>query len=120
MCYENRRVDAGATYASGTCERLFDAAYQGLYGRLIPGLDVEVLSWTLPCGAGAAAGRVRGWPAPGGDTPAGQVLRYRLAAGDRVPGPAKIVEDQTVIVVPAGQTATLDQNGNVLVRRTHG
>jgi N-methylhydantoinase A len=25
----------------------FDAAYQRLYGRLIPGLDVEILSWTL-------------------------------------------------------------------------
>ena len=96
----------------------FDAAYQSLYGRLIPGLDVEVLSWTLTLAAPAPPLVARSRPVPGGDAPAGPVLRHHLAAGDRVPGPAKIVEDQTVIVVPAGQIATLDQDGNVLVRRT--
>ena len=96
----------------------FDAAYQSLYGRLIPGLDVEVLSWTLTLAAPAPALVARSRPVPGDDAPAGPVLRHHLAAGDRVPGPANIVEDQTVIVVPAGQTATLDQDGNVLVRRT--
>ena len=96
----------------------FDAAYQSLYGRLIPGLDVEVLSWTLTLAAPAPPLVAHSRPVPGGDAPAGPVLRHHLAAGDRVPGPANIVEDQTVIVVPAGQIATLDQDGNVLVRRT--
>ena len=97
----------------------FDAAYQGLYGRLIPGLDVEVLSWTLTLAAPAPPLPARSQPAPGGGAGAseGRVLRDRLAAGDRILGPANIVEDQTVIVVPASQAATLDEHGNVLVRR---
>ena len=97
----------------------FDAAYQSLYGRLIPGLDVEVLSWTLTLAAPAPPLPARSETVPGGgaDNSQRRVLRHRLAIGDRVVGPANIVEDQTVIVVPAGQTATLDQDGNVLVRR---
>ena len=98
----------------------FDAGYQSLYGRLIPGLDVEVLSWTLTLAAPAPPSAARSQPAPTGNALANRrrVLRHHLAAGDRVAGPANIVEDQTVIVVPAGQIATLDQDGNVLVRRT--
>ena len=97
----------------------FDAAYQSLYGRLIPGLDVEVLSWTLTLAAPAPPSAARSQPAPTGGADANQrrVLRHRLASGDEVIGPANIVEDQTVIVVPAGQVATLDEAGNVLVRR---
>ena len=100
-----------------TLRAAFDRAYETLYGRLISGLDVEVLSWTLTLTAPS--------PAPAsGRPPAGRrrgivdkrrVLRHRLAPGDRVYGPANIVEDQTVVVVGAGQQAEMDEYGNLLV-----
>ena len=100
-----------------TLRTAFDRAYEALYGRLISGLDVEVLSWTLTLTAPS--------PAPAsGRPPAGRrrgivdkrrVLRHRLAPGDRVHGPANIVEDQTVVVVGAGQQAEMDEYGNLLV-----
>ena len=96
----------------------FDAAYQGLYGRLIPGLDVEVLSWTLTLAAPAPpAARQETPPIAGRTITEARVLRHDLAAGDRVIGPANVVEDQTVVVVPAGQQATVDEYGNALVAR---
>ena len=100
-----------------TLRAAFDRAYEALYGRLISGLDVEVLSWTLTLTAPS--------PAPAsGRPPAGRrrgivdkrrVLRHHLAPGDRVHGPANIVEDQTVVVVGAGQQAEMDEYGNLLV-----
>ena len=35
------------TGSADALRRAFDRAYRGVYGRIIPGLDVEVLSWTL-------------------------------------------------------------------------
>ena len=95
----------------------FDQAYEALYGRLIAAQEVEVLSWTLtltaPTPALASARR------PAGARPAivdnGRVLRHRLGPGDCVLGPANIVEDQTVVVVGAGQRADTDEYGNLLV-----
>ncbi len=100
-----------------TLRTAFDRAYEALYGRLISGLDVEVLSWTLTLTAPS--------PAPASGRPPARrrrgivdkrrVLRHRLAPGDRVHGPANIVEDQTVVVVGAGQQAEMDEYGNLLV-----
>ena len=41
-----RRVVAG-TSSVAALRAAFDEAYRAVYGRIIPGLDVEVLSWTL-------------------------------------------------------------------------
>lgn len=99
----------------------FDSAYEGLYGRLIPNLDVEVLSWTLTLGSDverAAPAR----RAHSGRMPdlfeGGSVARESLAYGDSVCGPATVVEDQTVVVVPYGFHATLDVHDNVVVARS--
>lgn len=54
-------VAGGGSVAS--LRRAFDEAYRGVYGRVIPGLDVEVLSWTLVVTADA--------------------VRLEVAAGDR-------------------------------------
>ena len=116
-------VDVGDSTAHDL-RRAFDAAYEQLYGRLIPGLDVEILSWTLTLLAvqsdlatqrSAPRALARG-PA---DLPRGasRIPREDLAFGDRVAGPAAIVEDQTTTVVPAGFEATVDAYGNVILRR---
>ena len=114
-------VDAKDATADGL-RRAFDAAYERLYGRLIPDLDVEVLSWTLTLSAG------RPVVAAGEDTPTGaappdlaasgvtRVLRDDLAPGAELSGPATIVEDQTTIVVPGDFQASVDAQGNVILR----
>ncbi len=112
----------------------FDAAYIRLYGRTIPNLDVEVLSWTLtvktvvaePNPATAATPQ----PAP---TPrrvrelfdsatektveAPVYARADLKPGTTVPGPALIVEDQTTTVVSSAFEVGVNSLGYIVLTR---
>ncbi|MYA16616.1 MAG: hydantoinase/oxoprolinase family protein [Gammaproteobacteria bacterium] len=117
-------VDVGNSMAEDL-RRAFDAAYVQLYGRLIPGLDVEILSWTLtllavqpgsatPTSSPRALSRGRA----GSTSGASRIAREGLAVGDRVVGPVAIVEDQTTTVVPVGFDASVDVHGNVILRRS--
>ena len=124
------------TVADGAVlQEAFDAAYTRLYGRTIPDLDVEILSWTLTLGTELPA--VTQVPAPAFDGSAIASIAQRsvfdptatdfietpvyrrddLAPGVRIEGPALIVEDQTTSVVTAGFDATLNQAGYVVMRR---
>ncbi|MDE0190740.1 MAG: hydantoinase/oxoprolinase family protein [Gammaproteobacteria bacterium] len=127
MRYVGQGFEIAVPAEEGTAEGLrsaFDAAYQQLYGRLIPGLDVEVLSWTLTLLAGSKGTRVHGsssyarartsTAAPGNDS---RIARQDLPEGNPVVGPVAIVEDQTTTVVPAGFEARVDGYGNVILRR---
>ena len=111
----------------------FDTAYTALYGRTIPNLDVEILSWTLgvrttatpvtdaqPAPARATA------PAPAGHRPAFDAecaamvetaihRRADLSPGMAIEGPALIVEDQTTTVVPTAFTAAVDARGYLVL-----
>ena len=120
----------------------FDRGYEAVYGRTIPGLDVEILSWTLvvsapateagnvPAGtslwsrgspdAGSAppARRTELWDGSGGEPAAAAVYtRATLAEGALVQGPALIAEDQTTTVVPEGWEARVVGGGHLLVER---
>ena len=106
-----------------TLRDAFNAAYASLYGRLIPGLDVEVLSWTLTLRCDASTSTQTTADHKRSHAPqliAGEyrVARETLASGDRVRGPATIVEDQTAIVLPAEYDAHIDRRGNVVLRRS--
>ncbi|MDE0440926.1 MAG: hydantoinase/oxoprolinase family protein [Gammaproteobacteria bacterium] len=127
MRYVGQGFEIAVPAEVGTAEGLrsaFDAAYEQLYGRLIPGLDVEVLSWTLTLLAGSKGTRVHGsssnarartsTAAPGNDS---RIARQDLPEGNPVVGPVAIVEDQTTTVVPAGFEARVDGYGNVILRR---
>ena len=101
------------------CRAAFDDAYRALYGRLIPELDVEVLSWGLslqqprpsrsrPAGRRrgarppAAAGRATcSIPRPARRSRSPVYWRRDLAPGATLDGPALIAEDDTTILVPA-------------------
>ena len=48
------------TWAVAALQEAFDDAYNTVYGRTIPGLDVEVLSWTLVVSAPARGGEDSG------------------------------------------------------------
>ncbi len=112
-------VDATDATADGL-RRAFDAAYEQLYGRLIPDLDVEVLSWTLTLSAERPVVATRGVsPMPAANQIASGVARVArddLAPGSELAGPATIVEDQTTTVVPADFQASVDAHGNVILR----
>ena len=113
-------VEVPEAVVAETLRAAFDAAYERLYGRLIPGLDVEILSWTLTLRCAVADAPSNTPPARGEGGAAcrrGRVERAALVPGDRVRGPANIVEDQTVVVVPDGCHALVDDRGNILVER---
>jgi N-methylhydantoinase A len=112
----------------------FDAAYSALYGRIIPGLDVEVLSWTLAVKSGVPEPdtvvevAARPAPAPRGrrevfdsatekTVEAPVYARAELKPGCRVAGPALIVEDQTTTVVSSAFEAGVNSLGYIVLTR---
>jgi N-methylhydantoinase A len=114
-------------------QRTFDEAYAGLYGRTIPGLDVEILSWTVtvstrvpeprpvavlpesaPTPEPAARRRVFD-PERDGPVSVPVYRRDRLAPGLGIEGPALIVEDQTTTVVAARFKATVNSHGAIVM-----
>jgi N-methylhydantoinase A len=97
----------------------FDATYARVYGRVIPGLEVEALTWTLALAQPfaiperAAVPPRMPAPAPSGraqviDTASGEACdaaaypRAALPIGAHLNGPAVIVEPGTSTIVPPG------------------
>ena len=139
-------VVQGGSNAAAALREAFDRGYEAVYGRTIPGLDVEVLSWTLVISA-PAHGHLADGPqsqpreavalspstnGPGTDPSkwtdlfasadegvvrAAVHLRPDLGAGAAVSGPALIAEAQTTTVVPAGWEARVLPGGHLLVQR---
>jgi len=122
---------------AGSLREAFEAAYRGLYSRIIPGVEVEVLSWVLLLSAPPpvrpeAPPTV---PAPFMPEPARRRPvfdpesaefvevaiheRHALGPGAVIPGPAVIVEDETSTVVSRLFDAHIDAFGYIeLTRRT--
>ena len=139
-------VVRGGKDAVAELREAFDRGYEAVYGRTIPGLDIEVLSWTLVVSA-PAHGHLAGGgqpqprevvalsPSTNGPAPdpskwtdlfagadegvvrAAVHLRPDLGEGAAVPGPALIAEAQTTTVVPAGWEARVLAGGHLLVQR---
>ncbi|MGF1608800.1 MAG: hydantoinase/oxoprolinase family protein, partial [Kiloniellales bacterium] len=116
-------------------QEAFHAAYTRLYGRTIPRLDVEVLSWTLTLATEQPApARV---PPPSFDGPPPKPVarrpvfdpvladfvetpvyrRENLTPGALIEGPALIAEDQTTTVVTSRFQAMLNDAGYIVLRR---
>jgi len=127
-------LEDGAT-GGANLRRAFDDTYAALYGRTIPGLDVEVLSWTLVVSTTltdvthvAAAPPSSSTPTPsstaqliedGSDrsVQAGVYARSDLKPGVSLEGPALVVEDQTTTVVPTGFLVQVASGGHLVVTR---
>ncbi|MBN8873506.1 MAG: hydantoinase/oxoprolinase family protein [Rhodospirillales bacterium] len=124
--------DARFDAESGTRLRTaFEDAYRTMFGRGIPGLEIEVTSWTLT----ATAPAVTAGPAMGVNTgaghaqPAGQrrlfdpqhgayrtvpvYRRAELGPQQTISGPAVIAEDETTTVVTTDFDARVDQTGAI-------
>ena len=128
-------VDVVENPTADDLQRAFDTAYTALYGRTIPGLAVEILSWTLTLQSSyrevtrqnlaqddtiddtaESAGASRLFE--GGELrPSRVVPRTSLTSGQTVTGPATIVEAQTTLVLPGGYLASMNSSGDLIVRR---
>ena len=117
-----------------TLQTAFDKAYSAVFGRVIPRLSVEVLTWSLSLSTGSASGSAQTAVQP--DTrpveassrrqvfDAGTAAfmesacydRATLHAGAVVSGPALIVEAETTTVVSASFNATVDPAGHIVLR----
>jgi N-methylhydantoinase A len=129
----------GGTYRADDAARLvaaFEDAYRRLYSRVIPGVEIEVLSWVLLLGAPVPqpAEAAPAPPPPTTPDPARRRAvfdseaadfvevaiheRAALAPGARIAGPAVIVEDETSTVVSRLFDARIDRFGYIdMVRR---
>jgi N-methylhydantoinase A len=114
----------------------FESAYTRLYGRIIEGVDIEVLSWTLTISAPSreqnsvvgVSGEARLLPEPEGSQPlfdpsvaarvdAPVYLRQQLLPGDKLQGPVLITEDQTTTVVTSNYRVEIDAAGYIVMMR---
>uniref|UniRef100_UPI003BAC3636 hydantoinase/oxoprolinase family protein n=1 Tax=Stappia sp. TaxID=1870903 RepID=UPI003BAC3636 len=111
----------------------FEEVYEQLFGRLIDKLDIEIVSWSLRASSEA-------YPAPrverveaarrlepavtrqmfeakaAGFVTSNVVARADLKAGDCIPGPAVITENETTTIITDGQEAIFQADGCLLVR----
>ena len=112
----------------------FEVAYQALYDRLIPGVDIEILSWIVAVASAPEAlsslnGGVDSFetteegnrqvfdPASGAYLDAKIYSRDKLKPGARVVGPAVITEDETSTVVTPLFNAQMDGQGTLVLTR---
>jgi len=121
-----------AADAAGELRRRFEATYEQVFGRAIPRLEVEALTWTLSIATdrplpppAKPVARVAA-PAPSGhrevfDPVSGLLERAALherkvlKPGMWFGGPALIVEDGTTTVVPSGFSARINELGQIVL-----
>ena len=114
--------------------KLYEEGYAATFGRTIPGLDVEIMNWTLRLAAEQAEmPKTAPQPADKPSTarssravydPADQDMkevsvyhRTDLTIGSFVPGPAIIAEDETTTIVPKSFAARLSPIGAILLEK---
>ena len=112
--------------------REFEAAYRQQYGRVIDGVDVEVLGWTLSVSTSllpappmpAVEGRSKAKSAGRRElfdvgsarhVAAAVYHRQDLPPGSALTGPAIIVEDATATVVAPGYDASIAGDGTIVI-----
>lgn len=116
---------------------LFETSYQRFFGRAIEGLDgleIEIVTWSVKATDVRPAvtrhelttGRKKSEPittravfepATGAPQTYGIVERDKLCVGDRVAGPAVIVERETSTVVTTSFDAVIQSDGAILLTR---
>jgi len=115
--------------------KAFEDAYRRLYSRVIPGVEVEVLSWVMLLSAPRPAESETVAPPPEPHTPeparsrpvfdpeTGEFIevaiheRSKLRPGALIPGPAIIAEDETSTVVSRLFDARIDAFGYIELSR---
>lgn len=129
-------LPAGAfdTASKEKLTKAFEETYAATFGRVIPGLQAEIMNWTLRLAAAQAP--LPPCPPQPADQPAkpaatrrlfdptelalSEVPVYRrpdLAPGAALAGPAVIVEDETTTIIPRGFTARINPLGCILLAK---
>jgi N-methylhydantoinase A len=113
---------------AATFQTLFEKDYVDLFGRAVDGMDIEITVWSVNSTTLAesvepaqtlntmsevmsTAQRALFDPALGQFVPSAIVRRDSLRAGNRVEGPAVIVEDETTIILPSSRQAVCQVDG---------
>ena len=134
-------------FAPGADESIrsaFEGEYERQYGRTVPGLDIEVLTWSAtvsapalelvpprpesmsqpyphphPEGGEAAPAGTREIRFPGTEIPIASYSysRSALAVGTRISGPAAIGEPQTTVILPPGFDLSVNRRGDLVLER---
>jgi len=139
MRYRGQGHDVVVTLPQGPVEaaelsRRFEAQYEAQFGRTIPGLEAEIMSWTLRLAAAGApadpcppvaeerpaapSGRTRlADPLTGDFAEVPVYRRADLVLGDTVAGPALLAEDETTTLVASGFTAKINGLGHIVLTR---
>ncbi len=118
----------------GALRQAFEATYARLFGRVIPRLEIEAVTWTLdlsqphalpaadptpPVAARATAAATRRLvDAITGKTHGATVyVRASLLPGAALDGPAVITEDGTTTIVPSGFFARVAHGGEIVIEK---
>lgn len=117
---------------------LFEAEYRKHFGRIIPKMEIECLTWTLTLSAGADVPEIPDDKPPLAaeavpkrrqtlvdlasmrDLQADVYLRADLRRGACLTGPVIIAEAETNTMVPDGFTASIDNHGNIILKNEKG
>ncbi|MDW4551570.1 hydantoinase/oxoprolinase family protein [Defluviimonas sp. D31] len=114
--------------------KAFETAYARQFSRPVPGMEIEILNWsvrvatradaiqpvaTTPAARALAARETRSVTCDitGARREAAFVMRDALAPGDRLAGPALIAEPQTTTFVGTDFDAEVDARGNLVLTR---
>jgi N-methylhydantoinase A len=116
-------------------QELFNAQYRKNYGRTIPKLSVEALTWTLvlsskplPEPAPPPMPKLSGPPQVegtkqvfdaecGGFLTASVFRRDALRPGSTFAGPAIVIEEQTTTYLPDGFKGSVSAHGHLILQR---
>lgn len=117
--------------------KAFDDSYERFFGRVIDGLDIEIVSWSLRASSKVAppastavldkknkvrsSGERRMFDAQEGEfQQAAVVARADMKPGDWVAGPAVITERETSTIVTASREVIMQADGCLLLREKQG
>jgi N-methylhydantoinase A len=112
----------------------FEAAYARLFSRIIPGAEIEILSWSVVVSTQAERPVASAIPQPTAapqprarrevfEPGLGRMLdvpiywRADMTPGARIEGPALVAEDETTTFVTASFDAAIDGARNILLSR---
>ena len=138
MCYVGQGWDIPVTLNpdwltepdASSLKILFEKTYRRLFNRVVTGLDIEVTGWsvlaTTPRPAITSlvakdkktfpkekAIRVMSDPIDGEPVTAKVFERIDLIEGDRIIGPAVVVENETTVLIPEGGVAIMWADGTI-------
>ena len=118
---------------AASLRRAFERVYEQRFGRLLPGMQVEVVSWRLRASAAPMAAEVQleqtaksSVPMQAGERPVyfaelgafhstPVYSRSRVAPGQRIEGPAIIEEAESTVVVGPRARIAVEENGNLVM-----